>query len=91
MIDIALKTAEAGYLTRRLVEASQTLAIISPNCGTNNSILLEENDMSLAKRIYGRYLAQDISNKKKEVILTRDTLLLEKELKLIHENKITAV
>ncbi|MEG7978393.1 MAG: hypothetical protein NY202_00245 [Mollicutes bacterium UO1] len=91
MIDIALKTAEAGYLTRRLVESSQSISIISSDCGTDSNILTEENDLPLARRVYGRYLAQDIANKKKEIILTRDTLLLEREVKIIQENKISAV
>src|SRR4051795_12218368 len=57
MIDIALKTAEAGYLTRRLVEASQTIIISASDCQTTTGLLVEENDeVSLAKRIYGRYL-----------------------------------
>jgi DNA-directed RNA polymerase subunit beta' len=92
MIDIALKTAEAGYLTRRLVEAAQSIIIVSPDCRTNEGILMEENDLlPLDKRIYGRYLLSDVSNKKKEVILTRDTLLLEEEIKIIQNNKITSV
>ena len=70
MIDIALKTAEAGYLTRRLVESTQNLIVTSPDCGTNASTLLAEGDIPLSKRVYGRYLAQDISNEKKEIILT---------------------
>src|SRR6185312_1929625 len=89
MVDIALKTAEAGYLTRRLVESTQNIAIISPDCGANTGTLLTEGDIPLSKRVYGRYLAQDISNKKGENILTRNTLLLEKEIKIIQENKIT--
>src|SRR5215210_3291411 len=88
MIDIALKTAEAGYLTRRLVESTQSLAIISADCVTSTSTLFTENDVTLSKRIYGRYLAQDVSNKKGEVILTSNTLLLENEIKIIQENKI---
>src|SRR5205085_8746737 len=89
MIDIALKTAEAGYLTRRLVESTQSLMIISPDCGTNTSNLLMENDISLSKRVYGRYLAQNISDEKGGIILTHNTLLLEKEIKIIQANKIT--
>ncbi|CAG8670243.1 8059_t:CDS:1 [Ambispora gerdemannii] len=91
MIDIALKTAEAGYLTRRLVESTQNLAIISSDCGTSTSVLFVENDLPLIKRVYGRYLAQDISGKKGEIILTHNTLLLEKEIKIIQENKITEI
>ena len=92
MIDIALKTAAAGDLTRRLVESSQRLAITSADCQTSLDILLETNDtLSLNERIYGRYLARDISNQQKEVIIVRNTLLLEAEIKIIQENKILAV
>src|SRR3954447_14186547 len=80
MVDIALKTAEAGYLTRRLVESAQNLVIISPDCGTNAGMLFMESGLPLSKRVYGRYLAQDISAKRGAIILTRNTLLLEKEM-----------
>ena len=88
MIDIALKTAEAGYLTRRLVESTQNLIVTSSDCGTNASTLLAEGDIPLSKRVYGRYLAQDISDKKEKIILTQNTLLLEKEIEIIQANKI---
>src|SRR5436190_24385756 len=91
MVDIALKTAEAGYLTRRLVESTQNLIIISSDCGTNIGTLFVESDLPLSKRVYGRYLAQDISGKEGGIILTRDTLLLEKEIKVIQEKEITEV
>jgi DNA-directed RNA polymerase subunit beta' len=91
MVDIALKTAEAGYLTRRLVESAQNLVIISPDCGTNTGMLFVESGLPLNKRVYGRYLAQGISDKKKTIILTRNTLLLEKEMKIIQENEVTEV
>jgi DNA-directed RNA polymerase subunit beta' len=89
MIDIALKTAEAGYLTRRLVEASQTIVISASDCQTTAGLLIEENDeFVLTKRAYGRYLASDITNDKKEIILTRNTLVLEDEIKVIEKEKI---
>ena len=91
MVDIALKTAEAGYLTRRLVESTQNLAIISPDCGTNTGMLFAESGLPLSKRVYGRYLAQDISDKKGKIILTHNTLLLEEEIKIIQEKEITEV
>src|SRR3954470_13381687 len=69
MIDIALKTAEAGYLTRRLVEASQIITIIDSDCQTITGLLIEEDsEFPLSKRIYGRYLACDLANDKKEII-----------------------
>ncbi|CAG8611881.1 6933_t:CDS:2 [Ambispora gerdemannii] len=92
MIDLALKTAEAGYLTRRLVESSQNITITSSDCQTQAGALREENiELPLTKQVYGRYLADDIANKKKEIILTRNTLLLEKEIKIIQENQISSV
>ncbi|CAG8653308.1 15646_t:CDS:2, partial [Cetraspora pellucida] len=91
MIDTALKTAEAGYLTRRLVESAQSLIILAPDCGTNSSMCLTENDLSLEKRIYGRYLAQDVSDKKGKIVLMRNTLLLEKEIKTLQIHKVMEV
>lgn len=92
MIDTALKTAEAGYLTRRIVEAAQTLVIVSEDCQTNFGINLEEKDLDLLiKRIYGRYLLKDVYNENKEILLVRDNFLLEKEIKIIQENKINSL
>src|SRR5436190_19676097 len=92
MIDIALKTAEAGYLTRRLVESSQHLIILTADCKTTHGIWLEEkNEFLLAQKVYGRYLAQEVVNQKKEVILKPNTPLLKNEIKLIQEHKITSL
>jgi DNA-directed RNA polymerase subunit beta' len=91
MTDIALKTAAAGDLTRRLVESTQSLTIISSDCQTDLGILLEESDeLSLVERVYGRYLARDILDKKKTVLL-RNTLLLEKEIEVVQRSKINSV
>jgi DNA-directed RNA polymerase subunit beta' len=91
MIDIALKTAEAGYLTLRLVEAVQSLAIISSDCEEENGTLFEESEIPLGKRIYGRHLAKDILNENGEIILAQKTILLEKEIELIKDKKIDKV
>nr|CAG8584891.1 15453_t:CDS:10 [Entrophospora candida] len=69
MTDIALKTAAAGDLTRRLVESTQNLVIISDDCQTDSGILLEENsELSLFERMYGRYLVRDILDKKETIL-----------------------
>src|SRR4051812_48153952 len=92
MIDIALKTAEAGYLTRRLVEAVQGVIINSPDCGTKDGILVTEEEETLqAQKIYGRYLSKDVENKKKEIILKSGILLLSEEIQTIQTNQISAV
>ncbi|MCE8162738.1 MAG: DNA-directed RNA polymerase subunit beta' [Candidatus Moeniiplasma glomeromycotorum] len=92
MIDIALKTAEAGYLTRRLVESSQNVVILTTDCRTTQGIQLEEeNELLLVPKCYGRYLSQAVTDHKKEVILKSNTLLLEKEIQLIQKHKITSL
>jgi DNA-directed RNA polymerase subunit beta' len=71
-----LRTGEAGYLTRRLVEASQNIIVTKSDCGTLNGILMtEDNLMPLTKRVHGRCLAQDVTNQEGEVIFPRNTIL----------------
>ena len=66
LADTALKTADAGYLTRRLVDVAQNAIITMDDCGTNRgvnmTVLKEGNEIvqSLAERIQGRYAAEDI-------------------------------
>ena len=65
MADTALKTADAGYLTRRLVDVAQNLIIMKKDCGTDEGILLTvENSKKFNKnmwdRAYGRYLLKDL-------------------------------
>jgi DNA-directed RNA polymerase subunit beta' len=64
--DTALKTADAGYLTRRLVDISQDVIINEIDCGTKDFIELttvkegEKIIVSLADRVFGRYTAEEI-------------------------------
>ncbi|MDD2423078.1 MAG: DNA-directed RNA polymerase subunit beta' [Candidatus Cloacimonetes bacterium] len=66
LADTALKTADAGYLTRRLVDVAQNAIIVMDDCGTNRgvnmTVLKEGNEVvqTLAERIQGRYAAEDI-------------------------------
>jgi len=86
LADTALKTSDAGYLTRRLVDAAQDLIVTEENCGTQNGITArpikeittqgERILESLADRITGRCLAEDVFDPKTgELIAARDTLL----------------
>nr|HPI25045.1 DNA-directed RNA polymerase subunit beta' [Candidatus Cloacimonadota bacterium] len=66
LADTALKTADAGYLTRRLVDVAQNAIITLEDCGTNRgvhmTVLKEGNEIvqSLAERVQGRFAAEDI-------------------------------
>ena len=84
LADTALKTANSGYLTRRLVDVAQDAVIIEQDCGTENGIMLTEvadgGDVivPLAERLLGRTLAQDIVDSATgEVLFPSGTLLDE--------------
>ena len=101
LADIALKTADAGYLTRRLVDVGQNLIITKDDCGTDTGVIItkiesENMGMSLADRIYGRYLLQDIVVDGKVIVPTAtmiDHFLLETvrnlDLESIHVRAVT--
>lgn len=82
LADTALKTANAGYLTRRLVDVAQDVILLEEDCGTKDGIyitaLIEGGEiiMPLEDRLYGRTLAEDIKDPVTgEVIVKRDTLI----------------
>ncbi|MDT8880899.1 DNA-directed RNA polymerase subunit beta' [Halomonas saccharevitans] len=84
LADTALKTANSGYLTRRLVDVAQDMVITEPDCGTEKGLTLhpviEGGDIivSLAQRVLGRVVAQDVVDPATdEVLIPRDTLLDE--------------
>ncbi|MBA4336266.1 DNA-directed RNA polymerase subunit beta' [bacterium] len=87
--DTALKTAEAGYLTRRLVDAVQDIIIKEYDCGTKtvHHITRAESKRigeEFEKRIYGRVVAKDVVDiKTGEIIIKKDTEIGKDELKLI--------
>lgn len=75
LADTALKTADAGYLTRRLVDVSQDVIINTEDCGTLRGVLVEalkKNDEvveTLGERVLGRISLQDVYNPLTEEIL----------------------
>ncbi len=85
LADTALKTANSGYLTRRLVDVAQDLVVIEPDCGTTNGIikmpLIEGGDVvePLRERVLGRVVAEDVMlpGKEGEVAVPAGTLLDE--------------
>lgn len=85
-VDTALKTADAGYLTRRLVDVAQDIIVKNDDCGTENGVAVEafvnEKDgtivESLADRIIGRYTSKKVINPEtKETIVERNTYITE--------------
>ena len=96
LIDTALKTANAGYLTRRLVDVSQSIILDTDDCGTTGSCTVNYlyRDgvviLDLASRIVGRTIAEDIHLGKGDIIKA-GTLLDVNEADRIAAAKITTV
>jgi DNA-directed RNA polymerase subunit beta' len=90
LADTALKTANSGYLTRRLVDVAQDLVVTEEDCGTTNGLamapLVEGGDVveALGERVLGRVLAEDIIKPgDQQVLIGIGTLLDEKLVRLL--------
>ena len=90
LADTALKTANSGYLTRRLVDVTQDLVVTEPDCGTTNGVsmkaLVEGGEVieALRERILGRVTAVDVLHPEtQDVLYAARTLLNEDEVELI--------
>ena len=95
LADTALKTANSGYLTRRLVDVSQDCVIVEDDCKTDNALVMRAIVQggsviaSLGERILGRTTAEDILNAAtSEVIVKAGTLLDEPMVKAIEEAEV---
>ena len=98
LADTALKTANSGYLTRRLVDVAQDCIVRIDDCGTETSIKCEAavNDgevvSSLSERILGRVAAEDITHPSdNSVICAKGTMIDERIADLIEKADITTV
>ena len=94
LADTALKTANSGYLTRRLVDVAQDLVIREFDCGTEDGLEIRtiidggEVVQSLSERILGRVLAADIESKDGELKIEKGTLIDEELAEKIENHKI---
>ena len=98
LADTALKTANSGYLTRRLVDVAQDLVINEDDCGTEDGLtmkpLIEGGDVveALRERVLGRVVAEDVlipgTN---EVLVERNIMLDEKLCDLLEEHSVDEV
>ena len=97
LADTALKTAEAGYLTRRMVDVAQDVVISERDCGTGQGIMIgalkdgEEIVEPLADRIVGRVLLEDAYDPDGVVVVEAGTLLEEDDAKRIANSGIELV
>jgi len=98
LADTALKTANSGYLTRRLVDVAQDLVVVEEDCGAQEgytiSQIIEGGDVveTLRDRALGRVLAEDaVKVVSGDVVAPRGTLLDEKWVDVLDENGIDQV
>ena len=98
--DTALRTADSGYLTRRLVDVAQDIIVREEDCGCLTGVEVSDfiDDKSgvviepLAERILGRFTAKKIINPEtKEVIVDKDVMITENDIPKIQKAGITTV
>ncbi|MDD3646179.1 MAG: DNA-directed RNA polymerase subunit beta' [Candidatus Gracilibacteria bacterium] len=95
--DTALKTAQSGYLTRRLVDASQNIVVKEDDCGTVHYKMVTREDKkgvfneSFEDRIYSHTSATDIKDAKGKVIVESGTIIDKKIIEIINKNEISEV
>jgi len=91
--DTALRTANAGYLTRRLVDVAQDVIVTHDDCGDDEGLIItkeesEEMGTDILKRILGRYLAGDLCNAKGKVLVAKGELVTEDTIEKIKKEDI---
>ena len=95
LTDSALKTADAGYLTRRLVDVAHDVLIRMDDCGTEEGFELirkEDRQTPFSNRCIGRFAADDIKAEgSKKVLIAKGELIDESNVKLIDEHAIENV
>ena len=98
LADTALKTANAGYLTRKLIDVAQNVKITMNDCGTHEGVEVSDivvgNEMiePLSDRIYGRVLAEDVIDPiTSEVLVSEGTMIDEETATRVQEAGVRSV
>ncbi len=87
LADTALRTADSGYLTRRLVDVSQDVIIREEDCHCHDGIdvydIMEGKTLieSLQERLTGRFLHEDLTDENGEVVMSKDKMMSEADAK----------
>ena len=97
MADTALRTATAGYLTRRLVDVAQDIIVREEDCGDKEGAYIYKEDsdrigQSFANRVEGRVVVEDVINPKtKKVIIKKGTLATKEDGQAVEKAQIDKV
>jgi DNA-directed RNA polymerase subunit beta' len=97
LVDTALKTADSGYLTRRLVDVAQDVIIRNIDCGTSKSIKMgplmdgEAEVLGISGRIVGRITVDDIKDSKGNILVKKGDIINRQDSEKIEEAGIKTV
>ena len=93
LTDTALKTADAGYLTRRLVDVAHDMIVRSKDCETEENLVVmrEVRNKSFERRVLGRVAAKDIKFKDGVLIVAQGEIIDEEKAKQIFESDVEEV
>ena len=98
LADTALRTADSGYLTRRLVDVSQEVIIRDEDCGTTEGVEIFDIFASgsnviepLRERLLGRYLLDDFCDSNGNVLVSKDVMMGDSEADIIVESGVKSI
>ena len=98
LADTALRTADSGYLTRRLVDVSQEVIIRDEDCGTTEGLEIfdikaGENNViePLHERLIGRFLLDDFCDSEGNVLVSKNTMMGDREADIICDSGVKSV
>ena len=98
LADTALKTANSGYLTRRLVDVAQDCIVVENDCGTSEGLILKpviesgEEMVSLSDRVLGRVPCEDVIDPAtNEIIVKKSDIIEEKHLSNIDKSNLLEI
>jgi DNA-directed RNA polymerase subunit beta' len=91
--DTALRTAESGYLTRKLCDASQEVIVREEDCGSKEYIIYSKDEAALkgekfANLIYGRVVAEDIIDEKGAILMHAGEMIDKQQITLIETSSV---
>ena len=98
LADTALRTADSGYLTRRLVDVSQEVIVKEDDCGTHEGLEVytiydgKRKIEDIKERLLGRYLVDDfVDSETGEVLVSKDVMMSDKEAQIIADSGVEKV
>ena len=97
LADTALRTADSGYLTRRLVDVSQEVIIHEDDCGTKEGLEIfdikagNNTIETMHERLIGRYLVEDFCDENGNVLVSKDVMMTPDEADIICNSGVTSI